>query len=403
MKGQHIPGSAPGSNSSAPSDQRETRLRSQLQALAAAGLGGEPRDDAGGLLSSVLEELRVAFHCEAGHLYLRQERELVLLASRNVRITQTELSARQDEVRPLDRRSPAGYVVHEGRLLHLPDVSARGGQTPELAFDPARDPAGFRTRSLVALPLVEADGEVCGVLELVNPVDEQGNLRQLRPDELAEIERLSDPATRAVEAERLERGYLAAVFDLAANVESGDQEIHGHVRRISGYSAALARAAGCTPTEVRWIRLASPLHDLGKVGIPDEILYKPGKLSEQEFAITQRHCQLGHEVLSSAGASALFQVAADIARSHHERWDGQGYPDRRAGEAIPLAARIVAIADVFDALTTRRIYKPALGIEQSLKIVRQESDKHFDPRLVDAFQGVFAEILDVKSRCGGDG
>lgn len=387
--GGQAPDAAP-----SPASARESRLRSQLQALAQAGLGGEPREDAGGLLSSVLEKLRTAFRCEAGNLYLRQERELVLLAARNERVSPTELSARQDEVRPLDRRSPAGYAVFTGGLLHVPDVSQLTG---EPGYDPRYDPPGFHARSLVALPLVEADGEVCGVLELINPAGE------LSPAELNEIERLSDPATRAVQAERLERGYLAAVFDLAAGVESGDPEIHGHVRRISGYSAALARAAGCTPTEVRWIRLASPLHDIGKVGIPDEILYKPGKLSEQEFAITQRHCEMGHTALLAAGESALFRVAAEIARSHHERWDGQGYPDRSSGEGIPLAARVVAIADVFDALTTRRIYKPALGIEQSLRIVRQESEKHFDPALVEAFQGVFAEILDVKSRCGGDG
>lgn len=378
---------------------RETRLLAQLQALAAAGLGGEPRDDAGTVIDAVLEELRVAFQCEAGNLYLRQERELVLLASRNVQVTQTELSARQEEVRPLDRRTPAGWAALEGQPLLAPDVSALQG---EPRFHPAQDPAGFRTRALIALPLFEQDGDVCGVLELVNPVDEQGADRQLGRAELAELERLSEPAARAVEAERLERGYLSAVFDLAAGVEARDEEIQGHVRRVSGYSAALARAAGLPSTDVRWIRLASPLHDLGKVGIPDAILYKPGKLSEEEFGITQRHTQLGGDILAQAGSSALFQVAAEIARSHHERWDGTGYPGRLAGEQIPLAGRIVAIADVFDALTTRRIYKPALGVEQSLKIVRQESARHFDPGLVEAFQGVFAEILDVKNRCGGD-
>lgn len=378
---------------------RETRLLAQLQALAAAGLGGEPRDDAGTLIDAVLEELRVAFQCEAGNLYLRQERELVLLASRNVQVTQTELSARQEEVRPLDRRSAAGWAALEAQPLLAPDVKAL---QCEPRFDPAQDPAGFRTRALIALPLFEQDGDVCGVLELVNPVDEAGADRQLGRAELAELERLSEPAARAVEAERLERGYLSAVFDLAAGVEAQDEEIQGHVRRVSGYSAALARAAGLPSTDVRWIRLASPLHDLGKVGIPDAILYKPGKLSEEEFGITQRHCQLGGDILAQAGSSALFQVAAEIARSHHERWDGAGYPGRLAGEQIPLAGRIVAIADVFDALTTRRIYKPALGVEQSLKIVRQESARHFDPGLVEAFQGVFAEILDVKNRCGGD-
>ena len=378
--------------------ERQSRLRSQIQALVAAGLGQvQGNDDAGTLLHGVLDELRVAFQCEAGHLYLRQERELVLLAARNVRITQTELSARHEETRPLDRRSPAGWAVLTRQPLLVADVRQLGG---EPGFDPAQDPAGFRTRSLLAIPLIEEDGEVCGVLELANPVDDSGEPRQLASEEVAALVQRSEQATRAVQAERLERSYLAAVFDLAAGVEAKDEEIAGHVRRISGYSAALARAAGCPPQDVRWIRLASPLHDLGKVGTSEAILYKAGKLTDEEFLLTQRHCQLGWELLGQGelGSSPLFRAAAEIAFTHHERFDGKGYPRGLGGGDIPLAGRIVAIADVFDALTTRRTYKPALGVEQSLRIVRQESARHFDPELVDTFQGIFAEILDVKNR-----
>jgi putative two-component system response regulator len=160
----------------------------------------------------------------------------------------------------------------------------------------------------------------------------------------------------------------------------------------------VARAVGVEPPQVRAIELASTLHDVGKIGTPPAILFKPGKLTDDEFRITKEHCALGHQLLATVPTSPILQLGAEIAVAHHERWDGAGYPHGISGANIPLPARIVAIADVFDALTTRRIYKPAINVEQSLQILGKESGKHFDPELVDAFQRVFSEILDVKRR-----
>jgi putative two-component system response regulator len=190
---------------------------------------------------------------------------------------------------------------------------------------------------------------------------------------------------------------MDTVCALATISEYRDADVAWHVRRISGYSVATARALGVDAASIRVLQLASTLHDVGKVGIPPSILFKPGKLTDDEFLVTRDHCAIGHQVLRGTGSPVLEQ-AAEIALTHHERWDGTGYPGGLVGHAVPLHARIVAVADVFDALTTRRIYKPAIGLEQSLRIIQKESGKHFDPELVDAFQRVFTEILEVKRR-----
>ncbi|MCA8926033.1 MAG: HD domain-containing protein [Planctomycetes bacterium] len=229
----------------------------------------------------------------------------------------------------------------------------------------------------------DGEGDLVGALVLRGEADE--------------LDAVREDLSQHLQAELTQRGYLSAVFALAEAVEEQDEAIAGHVRRISGYSAVIARAHGCEPEFVRAVQLASPLHDVGKVAIPSEILFKPGKLSDAEFDETKRHSAEGAAILARGGG-AFWALAAEVAGSHHERWDGSGYPRGLSGEAIPLAARIVAVADVFDALTTKRIYKPALGIEQSLNIISEGSGRHFDPELVDAFQRSFSEILDVKTR-----
>ena len=150
------------------------------------------------------------------------------------------------------------------------------------------------------------------------------------------------------------------------------------------------------------IHQTSPLHDIGKVGIPDNVLLKPGSLNDSEWAVMKRHTVIGAETLDSAlrthpGAEVL-RIARDIAWCHHERWDGSGYPRGLKGEEIPWAARIVALADVYDALTTRRVYKAALPHEHARSLILQGTGSHFDPRVVDAFLAVEAKFIELRER-----
>jgi putative two-component system response regulator len=181
----------------------------------------------------------------------------------------------------------------------------------------------------------------------------------------------------------LERAQLEALERLALAAEFRDDETGQHTQRVGVRSAMLAKAMGLSPDLVEQIRRAAPLHDVGKIGIPDAILRKPGKLTPEEFELMKTHTTIGARILSGSG-SPLLQMAEEIALTHHERWDGTGYSGL-SGERIPLSGRIVALADVFDALTNDRIYRQAVPLEEALAEIERQRERHFDPRMVDAF------------------
>ena len=173
-----------------------------------------------------------------------------------------------------------------------------------------------------------------------------------------------------------------------------DGETGSHIRRLGLYSELMARRLGWPQDQVDEIRIAAPMHDIGKIGIPDSILRKPGKLDDAEFRVMKRHSEIGGRILSNS-QSSLVQMAREIALGHHEKWDGTGYPNGLAGEAIPVSARIVAIVDVFDALIHERVYKRGISIERALEIMREGSGKHFDPQLFDLFFELRNEMAEI--------
>ena len=177
---------------------------------------------------------------------------------------------------------------------------------------------------------------------------------------------------------QLAQAQVEILQRLALAAEYRDDDTGQHTQRVGILSAMLARAVGQSDHEVELLRMAAPLHDVGKIGIPDRVLLKPGKLTTEEFTIMQSHTTIGREILGGSKFSIL-QLASQIALSHHERWDGLGYPQRIAGEMIPLAARITAVADVFDALTHARTYKEAWPLEKAAETIQKESGRHFDP------------------------
>ena len=171
---------------------------------------------------------------------------------------------------------------------------------------------------------------------------------------------------------------------LAIAAEFRDNATAQHVQRMSHYCELLASKAGLSPERCDLIRTASPMHDIGKIGTPDHVLLKPGKFTEEEFGVIAQHAEIGYRILSGSDAE-LLKVAAMIAYTHHERFDGTGYPRRLKGETIPIEGRIAAIADAFDALTTQRVYKPAFELGHAIDLMRKHRSSHFDPELLDTF------------------
>ena len=193
----------------------------------------------------------------------------------------------------------------------------------------------------------------------------------------------------------LEESQRAAIFMLGEAGDYNDSDTGVHIWRLAAYCVAIARALHWPADQVKKLELAAPMHDAGKIGIPDSILKKPGPLDDAEREIMKTHTTIGHSILSKSNAP-LFRLAAQIALCHHEKWDGSGYPRGLKGEEIPECARIVAIADVFDALTMKRPYKDAWPVEQAMAEIRKGSGSHFDPKLCEAFFSIEPKLRRLK-------
>lgn len=267
-----------------------------------------------------------------------------------------------------EQRQLIQTVVHEGRGTRLDTQQVhKNGQRLDVS---------------VTLARLMIDGELTGFCAVIHDIGERVRAHESLSGQLS------------VRTRELDEARLEAFNKLTLAAEYRDDETRDHTRRVGEMSAALAARSGIDPGMVEIIRQVAPLHDLGKIGISDLILLKPGKLTDSEYALMKRHVRIGAEILAGSD-SPLFGIAAQIAGSHHERWDGSGYPDRLAGDEIPVAARIVGLVDVFDALTHERPYKAAWPLEDALSEIARCSGTHFDPELVSAFlQLDHATLLD---------
>ena len=291
-----------------------------------------------------------------------------------------------------------GYSVKTGEPLLIKDAY----QDPR--FDRRSDEkTHYRTTSVMTVPLMNSMGQVMGVFQAIN---KQGVNEQGEPEifSIQDLERLS--LTAVYSAKTVESAMLNAELEatqreiihiLGEVSEYRSQETGDHIQRVAEISYILAKLMGLPEEEVDRIRLAAPMHDLGKVGIPDAILNKPGRFTDDEYAIMKSHSEIGYNMLCNSKRK-LLRFAAEIARSHHERWDGRGYPKGIAGEEIPLAGRICAVADVLDALSSPRCYKQPWPEERVKEEFIKQRGGQFQPELVDVLIEHWDEIYGVYRR-----
>jgi HD-GYP domain-containing protein (c-di-GMP phosphodiesterase class II) len=281
----------------------------------------------------------------------------------------------------------AGFVARTGSAVNIRDAY----KDTRFAQDLDRI-TGYQTRTVLAVPLRGRDGKPLGVFEVLNKSkgsfteEDEGLLRILATMAATFIE-------NATLYEDLRRSHLETIYRMALVAEYRDQEDTGcHLRRMSRFAGILALGMGLSPAEAEDIRYAAPLHDIGKVAIPDSILRKPGKLTPEEYDEMKKHTIYGAKMLANA-ESRLLRLAAKVAIGHHERYDGTGYPYGLKGEQISLEARIVTVADVFDALSSKRVYKGEWTVEDALKYVEENAGKLFDPKVVAVLHEKFADVL----------
>jgi len=369
-----------------------------LKGLLEIGINLSALSDRRKMLEMILLEARKLARAEAGSLYVLRKGHLRFVAAQNDRLPQGEISqVFLDKEIPVTTDSLAGFVASTVQVVNIPDADNLAEDWP---FRVNRDfdaTSGYHTQSILAIPLRRPDESCVGVLELLNRLDDEGCVVAFPVAEGSGILSLASMAavtiSNALLQEDLKTAHLDTIIRLSVVVEHRDNATSQHVRRISHTAKLIAETMGLDDRQVELIERAAPMHDVGKVGIPDAILHKPGPLTAEERDIVEQHALIGADILGQP-ANDLIAMAHDIAVSHHERWDGRGYPYGLAGQEIPLSGRIVGLADVLDALLSERCYKAAYSEETTLEIIRSESGKQFDPSVVDAFFRVMDRILE---------
>jgi len=295
------------------------------------------------------------------------------------------------EIRMPFSKGIAGRVASTGKAINIRNAYSDPDFNQDLDHL-----TGYNTKTILAVPLKNVSGRIIGVFEIVNKAD-----GYFDSEEEGILQLIGSLAASAIENaqlyESLSKSQLETIYRLAVTAEFRDQQDTAtHLRHISEYTTIIAQSMGLLEKEVENIRYASPLHDIGKVGIADAILLKPGKLTAAEYEEMKKHTVYGGKILCNA-ESSLLQIACKVASCHHEKFDGTGYPARLSGRQIPIYARIVSVADVYDALCMPRIYKPKWDPEKAHAYILEESGKSFDPEVVEAFDKAYQSILKIYS------
>jgi HD-GYP domain-containing protein (c-di-GMP phosphodiesterase class II) len=255
---------------------------------------------------------------------------------------------------------------------------------------------GYLTRNILGLPINDGEGKIIGVFQAINKMPEPQSFSK------QDLEHLLLAATytgKALDAamlqEEIEATQREIIFTLAETGELRSKETGFHVKRVAEFCNLFADKYGLNGDETQLLKLSSPMHDIGKIAIPDSILLKPGKLDRDEWTIMQSHTTLGYEMLKHS-ERRLLKAAAIIANEHHEKWNGKGYPSGTEGAGIHIFGRITAMADVFDALANSRVYKPAWELERIVELFKEENGQQFDPDLVKVFLENLDAFVEIK-------
>lgn len=255
---------------------------------------------------------------------------------------------------------------------------------------------GYHTRNILSLPINDGEGKIIGVFQAINKMPEPENFSEQDLEHLLLAATYTGKALdAAILQEEIEATQREIIFTLAETGEMRSRETGYHVKRVAEFSRLFAVKYGMNEEEAELIKLSAPMHDIGKIAIPDSILLKPGKLTPEEWEIMQSHASLGYEMLKHSDRR-LLKSAAIIANEHHEKWNGEGYPNGKKGEDIHIYGRITAMSDVFDALGNERVYKPAWELDRIVKLFKEEKGHQFDPKLVKVFLDGLDDFVKIK-------
>ncbi len=379
------------------------------------------------ILDKILYESRRITGADAGSIYLEKEGELHFSYVHNDTLFSEDDVNKQiytSYTVPIDEHSIVGYAAKTGKPLIIDDAYDISKDRP-YKFNSSYDQnAGYRTTSILSIPLKSFQNKTVGVMQLINAKDTKGKVIPFDPDIVKYIPLFTNSAASIIERGLMTRELVLRMAQMSKMRDPA--ETGAHVQRMGAFSAEIyhqwARNKKIDPSDIKHtkdlIRMASMLHDVGKVAIPDNILKKPGRFTKDEFAAMQWHTIHGAALFTNA-KSELDMLCRDIALHHHQRWDGSGYPGKvdennlssvadicsepMSAEEIPIAARIAALADVVDALGSKRVYKEPWPDEEILAYVNDEKGRQFDPEVVEAFMQILDTIWAIRQKFRDNG
>jgi HD-GYP domain-containing protein (c-di-GMP phosphodiesterase class II) len=376
--------------------------------------------DVHALLGEVLLQARRLTRADAGSIYLIENNVLNFSYIQNDSLfgaSEVNRYLYANHTVAIDNHSLSGYVALTGKPLLIDDAYHLPPGIPFTFNDSFDRLSGYRTHSILAVPLVTSNNNMVGVMQIINPVDDDRQASTFTSGDLLLLKHFADNAAASIERAMMTREIIMRMIQMC---ELRDPKETGmHANRVGAYAAEVyhqwSLRQGIAEDEIKRnkdsLRIAAMLHDLGKVAISDLILRKPNKLNSHEFRIMQYHTIHGARLFRNQ-KSHLDVLSAEIALNHHEKWDGTGYPGKiddiyqdelRLGpgkkrEEIPIAARIVALADIYDALVSPRAYKDAWSETKTLSYIKDQSGKHFDPQVVDAFTAIHDVIAAIRDK-----
>ena len=389
--------------------------KEKLDTLATLGIDLSRIHDLDMLMERILSEARRFANADAGSIYIRENDLLHFTYTQNdtlqQRLADGEKLIYSTFHMPINEKSIAGYVAETGKPLNLPDVYSIDSSCPYHFSKEFDKKSSYTTRSVLTIPLENHNADIIGILQIINAEDEAKKVIAFSHNDEKMMLHFASTAAVALERAQMTRAILLRMIRMAEMRDP--KETGAHVNRVGGYAVELyekwARMRNLNQKEIDKrrdiLRMAAMLHDVGKIAISDLILKKPSRFNEEEYEIMKRHTVKGAQLFSDR-QSDFDEAAAQVALNHHERWDGVGYPGHvniqtgqalegyvnpdgrpmgKKAEEIPIYGRIVALADVYDALSSARVYKKAWDESEVLSKIEEESGRHFDPELVEIF------------------
>lgn len=286
-----------------------------------------------------------------------------------------------------------GYAVRTGESIIIDDAYEDERFNQEVDRK-----TGYRTKAILVIPIKNNEGKILGAYQAINKMTKEGVFTE---KDLKNLTLAASYTGKSLESallyNEIEETQKEIIFTMGEIGEIRSKETGNHVRRVAEYSYLLAKLYGLSDEEAELIKIASPMHDIGKVAIPDSILNKPGKLTNEEYEQMKQHTVIGYNLLKHSKRRIL-RSAAIIAHEHHEKWNGTGYPNGLKGEEIHLYGRITAIADVFDALASDRVYKKSWELSKIIDLFQREKGEHFDPKLTQLFLQNIDRFIEIKNK-----